>query len=190
MKSCIVAAIDFSEVTPIVMEQAAKETKLRPGAKLHLMHVIPPPAVPVGVIAAPSGLDLTSEIETAREELMRVGRAANIEGVEMFGHVRIGSAPEEIIALANDVEADLIVVGASHKGLVMRALVGSTTEPILHRAPCSVLVARPYDVPEVEPPRADQDDDVHKRHHPQAHVYAEPVDRLGHENESFRFTIE
>ena len=51
MKSSIVAAVDFSTITPLVLEQASKEAKLRPGAQLHLLHVIPPPVVaPIGSV--------------------------------------------------------------------------------------------------------------------------------------------
>jgi nucleotide-binding universal stress UspA family protein len=189
--SCIVAAVDLSTVTAVVMDQAAKETKLRPGAELHLLHVIPPPiAAPVGAIAPTSGFDMTGSIEAAREELRRFVRGASLEGVEVSEHVRVGATSEEIIALANDLDAELIVVGANEHGFLKRVLLGSTTDPLMAHAPCSVLVARAPLVPEVEPPRADQNDDVHRRHHPQAHVYSEPPERLGHENESFRFTIE
>jgi nucleotide-binding universal stress UspA family protein len=191
MKNSIVAAVDFSSVTPLVLEKAAKETKLRPGAQLHLVHVIPPPiAAPVGAIAPSVGLDMTGAIDAAREELQRAARGANLAGVSVLGHVRIGGTVDEIIALADEVDADLIVVGGSTKGLAMRALLGSTARPLTERAPCSVLVARASQVPEIEPRRADQEDDVHKRHHKPAHHYQDPPERLGTENESFRFTIE
>lgn len=191
MNISIVAAVDFSSMTPVVLEQAAKETKLRPGAQLHLLHVISPPiAAPVGAVAPSAGIDMTGALEAAREELQRVARAANLAGVQLVGHVRIGASVDEICALADELDAELIVVGASTKGLAMRALLGSTTRPLMGRAPCSLLVARPHMVPEIEPPRADQADDVHKRHHPRAHHYSDAPERLGAENASFRFSIE
>jgi nucleotide-binding universal stress UspA family protein len=191
MKNEIVAAIDFSGITPVVLEQAAKETKLRPGSTLHLVHVLPPPIIaPVGVMATPATIDMTGALDAARDELQRAARGANLAGVHVVGHVRIGASVDEICAVADETGAELIVVGATTKGLAMRALLGSTTHPLMSRAPCSVLIARAPGVPAIEPPRVDQNDDVHKRHHPIAHHYNETFERLGHDSESFRFGIQ
>ena len=171
MRSCIVAAVDFSHITTVVMEQAAKETKLRPHAKLHLVHVIAPPIVaPTGAIATTTSLDMTGSMEAARDELHHLARSADLERLDVIYHVRVGATADEIIALSNEEDAELIVVGANEHDVVMRVLLGSTTDPLILRAPCSVLVARPRAVPEIEPPRADQNDDLHKRHHPHAQV--------------------
>lgn len=147
-------------------------------------------AAPVGVIAPTAAIDMTGAIDAAREELKRVARGASLAGVSVVGHVRIGASVDEVCALADEVDADLIVVGASSKGLAMRALLGSTTRPLMSRAPCSLLMARPKTVPEIEPRRADQDDDVHKRHHPIAHRHYESQDHLHFDSPSFRFTID
>src|SRR5439155_6210598 len=86
MKTSIVAAVDFSSATPVVLERAAKEAKLRAGAQLHLVHVISPPiAAPVGAIAPSAGIDLTGAIGAAREELQRVARGANLAGIPVVG---------------------------------------------------------------------------------------------------------
>lgn len=188
MSKHMVAAVDFSNVTPIVLEQAASEARLRQ-AELHLLHVLAPPvAAPVGAVAPAAGLDMTSAIDAAKEELQRAARATKLGGVKVTGHVRVGAAVDEVINLADELDAELIVVGASSKGLAMRALLGSTTRPLISRAPCSLLVARPRAVPEIEPPRPDQDDDIHKRHHKAAHHYSESPERLG--ASSFRFGID
>ena len=171
MAESIVAAVDFSDVTPCVLERAAKEVKLRPGATLHLIHVVPAPVAPAGAFMPHLAIDMTQALEETREELLRVARAAGLGTLSVVGHVRIGAALQEIAALADEVGADLIVVGASSKGLAMRALLGSTAYSLVRQAPCSVLIARPASVPEIQPRRADQEDDVHKRHHPLAHTH-------------------
>jgi len=126
-------------------------------------------------------------LQQAKEELSRAARAANITGIDLVGHVRIGSAIAEISTLAEDVDADLIVVGASSKGIAMRALLGSTAYGLVRHAPCSVIIARPRNKPEIEPRRADQDDDIHKRHHPVAHQYHKLPESFGMGSMSFRF---
>lgn len=53
-----------------------------------------------------------------------------------------GDAPTEIARYAKERGARLVVVAASNKGAAARLLLGSTTQQVTRRAPCSVLVAR------------------------------------------------
>ena len=46
--------------------------------------------------------------------------------------------PDE--ALAREIDAGLIVMGMHGHGFLVHALAGSTTERVLHHAPCPVLV--------------------------------------------------
>jgi len=173
----IVVAIDFSDITPYVMERTKQEAALRPGATVHLVHVLPAPVIaPAAGLVPNLAAEMNEVIERTRKELQRVGEETGLKG-RLIGHVRIGAPVDELAAVARDATADLIIVGASAKGLIERALLGSTAYGLLRRAPCSVLVARPpKHEPEIEPPRADQNDDIHKRHHPQAHTYSEMPD--------------
>jgi len=107
-------------------------------------------------------------------------RASEVGAIEIIGHVRIGGLVDEIVGLAEETGAELIVIGTGHHSHAMRMLLGSTTSALLRRAPCSVLFARPPAVPEIEPPRPDQDADIHKRHHPRAHTYREHESASAH----------
>jgi len=66
--------------------------------------------------------------------------------------VRQGSAPAEIVDAAIEWKADLIVVGCHNRGPLQRLLLGSTSESLVHRAPCPVLVARNAPKAPTEPP--------------------------------------
>jgi nucleotide-binding universal stress UspA family protein len=56
-----------------------------------------------------------------------------------------GDAATEIIALAADVKADVIVLGTHGRKGVGRLLLGSVAEAVLRRAPCPVLtLTRPF----------------------------------------------
>jgi len=53
-----------------------------------------------------------------------------------------GDAAAEIVALAGDINADVIVMGTHGRGGVGRLLLGSVAEAVLRRAPCPVLTVR------------------------------------------------
>ena len=63
------------------------------------------------------------------------------DGVRVEKHGVDGSAADAIIAVADAVKADLIVVGS--RGMQgARRVLGSTPNSVAHRAPCHVLVAK------------------------------------------------
>lgn len=65
-----------------------------------------------------------------------------VEGVAFETRVLAGgSAPRLLHHLAREEDADLLVIGSSHRGLIGRTLVGSTGDRILHGSPCPVAVA-------------------------------------------------
>ena len=57
--------------------------------------------------------------------------------------IRSGSPAAEIIKVANEHEAGLVVVAAGGRGISDAILVGSTAQRVQHYAPCPVLVVRP-----------------------------------------------
>ncbi|MEM9624108.1 MAG: universal stress protein [Pseudomonadota bacterium] len=52
----------------------------------------------------------------------------------------LGDVKPQILAEAQDMQADLIVMGTNARGLMARLLLGSTTRGILDRSPCDVYV--------------------------------------------------
>jgi nucleotide-binding universal stress UspA family protein len=69
--------------------------------------------------------------------------AAIADRVHFFVHVRIGHAAEEILDLAQEVGADLIIVGSKGLTGVERLVLGSVAEQVVREAHCTVEVARP-----------------------------------------------
>ena len=53
---------------------------------------------------------------------------------------RQGRAAEQIVALAHKTKADLVVLGAQHRGSAMGSMFGGTTDLVLRQAPVPVLV--------------------------------------------------
>lgn len=54
--------------------------------------------------------------------------------------VRLGDAAAEILAEAEEWDADLLVLGTHGRGGISRFLIGSVAESVVKRAPCDVLV--------------------------------------------------
>jgi nucleotide-binding universal stress UspA family protein len=60
-------------------------------------------------------------------------------------HLRIAERyrAEQIVRVAEDIEAGLIVMGSRGLGGVRRALIGSVSDSVIRHAHCPVLVVRP-----------------------------------------------
>jgi nucleotide-binding universal stress UspA family protein len=64
-------------------------------------------------------------------------------GPKVSRKLRSGSPAAEIVKVASQLGADLIVVASGSRGLSATVLLGSTAQRVQHSAPCPVLVARP-----------------------------------------------
>jgi nucleotide-binding universal stress UspA family protein len=79
--------------------------------------------------------DVDSTLEAAAE----VARAA---GVEVDLYPRQGDPADAILDVAEEQEADLIIVGNKGMTGAKRFLLGSVPNKVSHHAPCSVLIIR------------------------------------------------
>ena len=82
---------------------------------------------------------LAREARGLLEDLVREIEAAGSRVAQT--HLRVGrKADREIVALADELEAGLIVVGSHGWGRIRRALVGEVSEEVICHAHCPVLV--------------------------------------------------
>lgn len=63
-------------------------------------------------------------------------------GVKLQTHVIAGHPVRDIVDLARDLKADLLVVGASGHSALYDRLIASRADRIVHLAPCPVLVVK------------------------------------------------
>jgi universal stress protein F len=106
------------------------------GAKIILLNVIED--IP-GWAAAELPADLLKNSQaTSREELRKL---ASSSGMEMEVEVRTGHSYHTILEVANERNADLIIV-ASHRPGLQDYFLGSTAAKVVRHAKCSVLVIR------------------------------------------------
>jgi nucleotide-binding universal stress UspA family protein len=72
------------------------------------------------------------------EQMQRVGESGEIAEV----HARLGRPDAEIVGLADELGAGLIVLGSRGLGPLRRALMGSISDSVVRHAHCPVLVVR------------------------------------------------
>ena len=91
--------------------------------------------------AADEGPANMSVLELAQGQLYRAGLHAR-PFCHVTERVETGSAWREIVRVAHETAADLIVVGAQATGGLGRLFLGSTASQVLRHAACPVLIAR------------------------------------------------
>ena len=111
-------------------------------SELHVVTVAP--GFPSYDVRNPAVVDLLRQ----RAEDILNEEAAKIEregGTVAEKHLRIAERyrAEQIVRVAEDIAADLIVMGSRGLGGVRRALMGSVSDSVVRHAHCPVLVVRP-----------------------------------------------
>jgi nucleotide-binding universal stress UspA family protein len=99
----------------------------------------------------PTPTDFTERLESsAREQAEEFARRAETmireyfpdSDIDLTTQIAVGSPEQILIEEAKEWNADLVVVGSHGRGFWGRMLLGSTTDALVHHAPCSVLVVR------------------------------------------------
>ena len=149
-KRLVLAAVDYSDASGLALSSAADLARADPMTELHVVHVIdlPYPMEHDRVEAS----DLPRALEKAGEDVkleLPKFYAETIRGLEsrVVGHVSFGRPDREIVLLAGDLGADLIVLGTHGRSRVERVFLGSVAERVLRAAPCAVLVVRAKEEP-------------------------------------------
>lgn len=152
--SHVVVGYDFSHSAHAALQRAVAIASRAPDHVLHVLCVIDPHA-PVPSIPSYEGVDYRYAARV--QEVLAVHIQQELDHVDVqhsvhfFVHARLGAKPaREILALAREVGADLIVVGSHGLTGVERYLVGSTSARVVREAGCTVEVARPKRYADVE----------------------------------------
>ena len=164
-RTVILTAVDNTLASQDALRTSAFLGATLAGAEIHLLHVVAPPVVTggpdsLGAAAAVMGPTLNGAIEAGRAALVELAKQveAMFKG-RIVTHLAVGSPQREILQMAANLEADVVVVGSHNRGTVQRWLLGSVSEQVVRKARCAVIVARPKDygtnAPEIEPPCPD-----------------------------------
>lgn len=145
MFKSIVVGTDGSETAAAAVSEAV-QLAASVGAKLYIVSAYEPiPAQRLGAAKREAPEDLQwaisarGEVDAALEAAAEPARAA---GVEAHVYPRQGDPADAILDVAEELEADLIVVGNKGMTGAKRFLLGSVPNQVSHHAPCSVLIIR------------------------------------------------
>jgi nucleotide-binding universal stress UspA family protein len=139
----ILVPIDFSEHATLALEEAAALAR-QSQAKLTVVYVIPQVIFrPDWASDMEDTLDMSDMVEEARQTLGQMATPYRQQGVTISERVLAGGPYIEIIRLATQIGADLIVIGAHGTSDRRPTLMGSVAAKVVREAPCSVLVIRP-----------------------------------------------
>ena len=147
----VLLATDGSAEAELAARTAA-DLAQKTGSQLHVIHVFG--IAPVGPPVYSEAMDLQGEAleeeaeeqiseQRAREVLeVEVGKVRSAGGTVVEAHLIEGRIAPEIVGLAEQIGAGLIVMGARGVGGIRRALTGSVSDSVVRHAHCPVLVVR------------------------------------------------
>ena len=138
----ILLATDGSREAQLAARTAA-DLAQRTDSELHVTTV--EAGLPISATTSPARLeDVLRENRRQAEEVLE----QQVKSIEESGgavnetHLREGRAEEEIVELAEELGAGLIVMGSRGHGRLRRALLGSVTDAVVRHAHCPVTIVR------------------------------------------------
>ena len=137
----ILVPVDFSEHSQKALRYAlAFATQF--DAEVTLVHIVEQMVYPGDWMYPP--LAVTDFASEKREQILTRMRALDAgSGVKTKHVVRLGRAWQEVIEIARETKADLIILATHGYTGIKHVLLGSVAEKIMRHAPCPVLSVRP-----------------------------------------------
>jgi nucleotide-binding universal stress UspA family protein len=162
----VVVGVDYSEQSRLALREALRLASARGPSEVHVLYV----EAAASWLSHPSSTNSFSttilseafpRLERFVSEELRVfrelqGALETSPPLRVLSHIRTETAAREIAQLANDLEADLVVVGTHGRTLLAHLMLGSVAHGVVSLSPCPVLVVRAKHElpagPAIEPP--------------------------------------
>jgi nucleotide-binding universal stress UspA family protein len=141
----ILCAVDLSDHSKTIAEYTKALARLT-GAKITAIYAAPTLTQYTGFHVPPNTIDsFVGEIVSGAEQSMTDFVAENFADIDAKGVIVVGYAAEEILALAEKENADMIIMGTHGRRGLDRILFGSVAEKVVKCSNCPVLTIRPPD---------------------------------------------
>jgi nucleotide-binding universal stress UspA family protein len=144
----ILLATDGSEEAQLAFASAADLSE-KTDSELHVVYV---GHMPLVSYESPGAITLDPDLsgrmqEDAEQEARRkldeqVRQVGKTDGEVAEMHARVGRPDAEIVGLADELGAGLIVLGSRGLGPLRRALMGSVSDSVVRHTHCPVLIVR------------------------------------------------
>ena len=138
-KKTLLVALDFGPHSDAVLHDTIALAELL-DATIHVLHVFTLQDKDETVSLSPN---LFAHLKTSRHSLLRAAaarcRARGRLGTFLWHE---GDPAAQILLTATAVDADMIVIGASRRGPLVRVRLGSVAEAVVRKALCTVMVVR------------------------------------------------
>ena len=139
----IICALDLSQHSSLVAEYAVMMAKAF-DAEVIAVYAAPALTQYVGFHVPPSSIEnFVGEIVAGAEKTMEEFVTEHFKDVKATGKVVNGYAAEEIIALIDSSDADLLIMGTHGRKGIDRILFGSVAEKVVKSSRVPVMTIRP-----------------------------------------------
>ena len=142
----LLVAYDGSEYGREALRTAV-DNALPLGATVHVIYVVKSHSYTsaavdphIGVVEPRSEQLLHMFKREAEEMLAKAQEIVSDSGIEIITHMVIGDPRDEIIKMAKQIGADLIILGSAGKGRTKRLLLGSVSNSVVAESPIATLV--------------------------------------------------
>jgi nucleotide-binding universal stress UspA family protein len=141
--STVLVTTDFSDTSKRAFGPALTLAR-KFGARILVVYVEEDRLPPMVIEYMAVGIDdLMDEQRTRADQRLKEFVSANFgDHPDVETRVAMGTPHVEIVRLAEEQKADLIVMATHGRGFISHAVMGSTSERVLRRSCCPVLVCR------------------------------------------------
>lgn len=140
----ILCPVDFSKNSEYALHYALALAE-RYEAELVLVHVMDYAAM--DILDYPSAFEFTAQInermrQIAEERLNQLAETQRGDYTKISTRLATGTPFLEIVSLAREERADLVVMGTQGRTGLAQVFMGSVAEKVVRRAPCPVLTVK------------------------------------------------
>ncbi|MDD3458963.1 MAG: universal stress protein [Weeksellaceae bacterium] len=142
MAQKILVPIDLSDINSKVISTAIAQAKLVPDSEIFMVHVV---TLDIGIIVSETGFTYLPELEedVFNDETRQVEELKEMvekEGIPCKLIVKQGIPSDIILQEAQDLGADLIVIGSQGHNMLYNVFIGSVATEVIKRSQIPLLV--------------------------------------------------